>query len=91
MEQTPDYLGSLVGDEVQTRDEYGNLRFFTGDGRVREAFDYADKDPDVWKISFNYDGEIIRLVRDANGNWTKHPMSKIVEYVAMVFQTKIET
>jgi hypothetical protein len=47
-------------DEVQTRNEEGELRFFK---TLNEAFDHAEKDKTVWKISFSFGEERVRLVR----------------------------
>lgn len=47
--------------EVQTRDGHGALCFFH---TVKEAMEHAEKNPDVWKVSFAAeDGSRVRLVR----------------------------
>ncbi len=47
--------------EVQTRNEAGALQMF---GSLREAFNHAEKDLSVWKVSFNAeDGSRVRLIR----------------------------
>lgn len=52
--------------EFQTRDNDGGLRFFA---TLAEAMEYANKTPDVWKVSFSLpNGERVRLVY-INGNW----------------------
>jgi len=46
--------------EVQTRSEENGLKFFK---TVKEAFEEANKDKTVWKISFSVGEERVRLVR----------------------------
>jgi len=47
--------------EVQTRNEAGALQFFDS---LRLAFNHAEKDMSVWKVSFNAeDGSRVRLIR----------------------------
>jgi hypothetical protein len=46
---------------VQTRSDGGELKYFDS---LKEAFEYAEKHHDVWKISFNFGNERVRLVRD---------------------------
>ncbi|MGW8181963.1 MAG: hypothetical protein ACWGQW_24815, partial [bacterium] len=47
--------------EVQTRSSCGELKYFAS---LREAQDYAEKNQEVWKISFAVEsGERVRLVK----------------------------
>lgn len=56
-----------IAPEVQTRDECGQLKFFE---TLRAAFEHAERDPTVWKISFEAaTGERVRLVWGADGRW----------------------
>lgn len=58
----PHRVGKLENTfQVQTRSDEGGLRYF---GSLQEAFDYAEKNKDVWKISFNAeDGSRCRFVK----------------------------
>lgn len=62
--------------EIQTRKKDGSLRFFS---EVKNAFDFARDNEDVWKISFGG----VRLVKvpDTDGDpaWSYQPMSDIVQ------------
>lgn len=52
---------------VQTRHDNGKLQFFF---TVHEAFEAAEKDAGIWKISWNdADKFRVRFVRDINGSW----------------------
>jgi len=46
---------------VQTRNDRGELKYFNS---LREAFEYANEHRDVWKVSFDFGHERVRLVRD---------------------------
>lgn len=51
--------------EVQTRDNRGELRFFTS---VFEAFEYAQTAPEVWKVSWAEEsGKRLRFTRPPGG------------------------
>lgn len=51
---------------IQTRNVSGELRFFS---TLAEAWNYAEKDPTVWKVSFALStGERVRLV-ERDGQW----------------------
>jgi len=69
----------MVETEVQTRNEDGELQFFD---TLSKAFEYAKKDRTVWKISFDYAGERIRLVRrqarDEYDSWLYEPFPFMV-------------
>lgn len=62
--------------EVQTRNHSGELKFFQ---TPKEAFDYAEENPSVWKVSF--DGTRFVKVEGINGKWAwdYQPMDRIVE------------
>jgi len=49
---------------IQTRDHSGELRYFE---TFLDAYQYARRTPTVWKISFNFAGSRVRLVRLADG------------------------
>jgi len=52
--------------EIQTRSEDGALSFFSS---LEQAFDYAEKTPEVWKVSFNAeDGTRCRFIRRGDGS-----------------------
>ena len=65
--------------EVQTRNHSGELKFFQ---TPKEAFDYAEENSSVWKVSF----EGTRFVRveavDGKWVWAYQPMDKIIEETA---------
>jgi hypothetical protein len=53
--------------EIQTRDNNGELRFFTS---MKEAMSYANSNHGVWKVSFSLpNGERVRLVRLVSDSW----------------------
>lgn len=63
---------------AQTRDNDGEILSW---GSVTEAFEYAEPDDDVWKISFNdSNGRRVRLVRttdeDGKVSWLYRPMER---------------
>ena len=59
--------------EVQTRSEEHGLKYFNN---PKEAFNHAETDKTVWKISF---GEV-RLVKAGKSEmWMYEPMDKIIE------------
>lgn len=51
---------------VQTRSESTEIKQHTS---VSMAFAYAAEDPTVWKISFLWQGERVRLVSRGDGTW----------------------
>lgn len=62
--------------EVQTRSSCGELKYFP---TLREAQDYADENPEVWKISFALStGERVRLVKREAG-WVWEDIMREVE------------
>ena len=69
--------------EVQTRNHSGDLKFFQ---TVKEAFDYADENMSVWKVSF----EGTRFVRveavDGRWVWDYQPMDKIIAAVTKAME-----
>lgn len=71
--------GSEVNMEVQTRNHSGELKFFQ---TPKEAFDYAEENSSVWKVSF----EGTRFVKvetvDGKWAWAYQPMDKIIEEAA---------
>ena len=57
--------------EYQTRDHDGECRVFPS---FKEAIEYAESNPDVWKVSFTTpEGDRIRLVETSDG-WTYDPI-----------------
>ena len=55
--------------EFQTRSEITGLMFFS---TLREAFNEANRDRTIWKISFSVNGEPVRLKRqliDGQAYW----------------------
>jgi len=71
---------------VQTRNENGELRYFSS---ITDAFEYANHEADVWKISFDdSNGKRIRLTRrEVNGLilWEYSPITaEIAELVRRV-------
>jgi len=66
--------------EVQTRSVQGELRFFT---TVKEAFAEAEKDPDIYKVSFGLtSGERVRLVRgDDNRFFYEDIMTEVLKSI----------
>lgn len=77
--------------EVQTRDQDGALRFFH---TVKEGFDHANKNPDVWKVSFiTESGEHCRFVRsDAGGNlWLFEPILPEIPRGLRVLEMSLNT
>jgi hypothetical protein len=70
--------------EVQTRSESNGLRFFTS---VYNAFEAAERDSSIWKISFNaQNGERVRLIREfdvptAKMIWKYEPMPPMQAYL----------
>jgi len=62
--------------EVQTRDRQGQLEYFS---TLKEAYEHAQKNPDVWKISFPLaTGERVRLVKMSN-DWVWQDIVREVE------------
>lgn len=57
---------------VQTRSEENGLRQFD---TIKEAFDHSLEDPTVWKISFTYRQERVRLISNGDGSWIYEPIS----------------
>jgi hypothetical protein len=49
---------------VQTRAEDGSLCYFP---TLSEAMKFADQNKSVWKLSFSFEGERVRLVRRDDG------------------------
>ena len=50
--------------EVQTRSNDGTLKFFE---TVKEAFEYAKENSDIWKVSF--DGNRFVRIETVDGKW----------------------
>ncbi len=50
---------------VQTRDQAGGLRYFDTLG---EAFHAANEDSTIWKVSFTFNGEAVRMIREERGD-----------------------
>ena len=50
----------LMAEEIQTRNEEGELKYFPS---LRAAFAHVQTDPTVWKVSWSYHSERVRLVR----------------------------
>jgi hypothetical protein len=48
-------------EEVQVRHESGEMKYFF---HIKDALAYAKDKDDVWKISFPFNGERVRLVRN---------------------------
>lgn len=61
----------MPSKEVQTRNHEGELMFHR---TLSEAFEWAEIDDEVWKISFNFMGERIRLVRNGGAGWWHEPI-----------------
>ena len=62
---------------VQTRSDRGELKYFS---TVKEAFAEADKDPEIYKVSFGVpSGERVRLVRGEDGNFYYEDIMAAVE------------
>lgn len=59
--------------EIQTRGEISGLMYFD---TLESALSYAEKNKDVWKISFSiHSGERVRLVKDVvQGVWVYDPL-----------------
>jgi hypothetical protein len=58
--------------EVQLRKESGTLLFMD---TLKEAVEFADRNLDVWKISFPIEsGERVRMIRTPNGQWQYEPI-----------------
>lgn len=59
--------------KVQTRNSEGELQFFD---TVKEAFDHADEDQTVWKVSFDAeDGSRVRFVESpSKDGWVFEPI-----------------
>ena len=61
---------------VQTRNHSGELKFFS---TVKEAFDYAEENSSVWKVSFD-EARFVRVETvDGKWAWAYQPMDKIIE------------
>jgi len=59
-------------EEVQTRNADSELKFF---GTIGGAFTHSKTDPTVWKISFSFAGERVRLVRHLGSDaWEYEPI-----------------
>lgn len=55
----------MINGPFQTRSHKEDIKQFTF---LKECFEEAKKDPEVWKISFNApDGNRIRLIRTEEG------------------------
>lgn len=62
--------------EVQTRNEKGQLTFFA---TLKEAFDHAEADQTVWKISFSLPtSERVRMVK-LNRRWVYEDIMSEIE------------
>ena len=61
---------------VQTRNHSGELKFFQ---TVKEAFDYAEENSSVWKVSFDETRFVRVETVDGKWAWAYQPMDKIVE------------
>jgi len=61
----------MTETEVQTRNDAGELRFFK---TISEAFEHSVNDSGVWKISFSYAGEQVRLIRTIKNMWCYEPI-----------------
>src|SRR5919109_3966726 len=76
---------------VQTRNAEGELRFWP---TVLRAFEHAKQDATVWKVSFWFRGERIRLVRvdlpDENVAWVYEPLSGVIDEHLKVSMEKAE-
>jgi len=59
----------------QARDEEGGLSYFD---TFREAYDFAKKNPEVWKISFVIGPDRIRLVRGVNEQFVLEQFSDML-------------
>lgn len=58
--------------EIQTRSERNGLKYFT---TLKQAFDHAEQDLSVWKISFSLpDGERVRLVKNDHNEFKYEPI-----------------
>ena len=68
--------GGDIISEVQTRNEKSELRFFSS---LVEAFKHSEKDKTVWKISYDYAGERIRMVRTGKSSWSFQPIELDME------------
>ena len=88
-------MTQLIPDvEVQTRANDGEIRFFAS---VKKAFAYADRHPEVWKISWTDHGtlERIRMVRSESGWVYEDLMDSVAEELKPelnhnIFQAKVE-
>jgi len=56
---------------IQTRSEETGIKWFE---TVKEAFDKAEKDKTIWKISFSMNDEQVRFVRRTNNSWVFEPI-----------------
>lgn len=63
-------------NKVQTRDIGGGLEYFK---TVSEAKKFAEGNLEVWKISFTFNGERVRLVRDKDNTWELTIMEEVVK------------
>ena len=70
----------LLSAEVQIRDrdDFENLKFYKGKGRLVKALGYALTHPEVWKISFDYDGKDYCFVKRF-GYWSNRPLSAVAD------------
>jgi len=74
--------------EIQTRTHDGTLRLFDD---VKDAFNYANSNKEVWKISFGG----VRLVKIHAENWGDawyyQPMDKIVQEAMAKAESKAQS
>jgi len=62
-------------EQVQTRSEVSHIKYFD---TIGEAFDKVKRDNTVWEISFQFNGERVRLVRGLGG-WHYEPIMESVK------------
>lgn len=71
------YDMAFVGSEVQTRDCASNLKLYNGDNRLTDAVEAADNNGSIWKISFDYKGKPLRILRGISG-WEETSLEDVV-------------